>query len=569
MSKYNLRSQKDKIEFQKILSDLFPSKHATRKLKKLAESESDSSDSDYEEEDYEEEDDEEEDDEEYEDDDGEEEEEEEEADNEKVKVNITFTLDESSDEEGKEYDSTKNGEFMDKVQNLGNELAKTYKDTPMFQKFLKAHNELLEQHEKKKGRIDKITRNNYKTEFNALISNKPKNEQKYFESLTTPEQLQLINKLKAVKDLDNSTKPLSICILDADIPNEYKVIALQKLKVRGSESDDGKNKAWLNEFIRIPFNQFSKLPVTITDGPDSCREFMMNARKILDECTYGLNDAKLQIMQYLGQLISNPVGTGTAIALEGPMGTGKTTLITKGISKILNRPFEIFALGGATDSSNFKGHMITYEGSVCGNIAKSLMKLKVMNPIFYFDELDKVSDTPKGEEIIGLLTHLIDSSQNSMFQDDYFPGIYLDLSRALFIFSYNDRSKVNAVLRDRMAVIRTEGYTPAQKIIIIKKYLEPIICSNVNLNIGDVTIPDLTIQYIIENYTDDEKGVRNLKRCIETIYSKLNLIRLIPNEKLFDLDMTAISFPVHVTIDLVKKLIKTTTESKTPYMMYM
>jgi ATP-dependent Lon protease len=569
MSKYNLRSQKvDKAEFQKLLTELFPSKHATYKLKKLSKPDSES-DSDYEEE---------EDSEEEESDATEEVSDLEDSDYEtetdisdkEMKINITFKVEsDDSSVSDTEYDAEKNAEFMNKIQSMGNELAQTYKDTPMFKEFVSKHNELLEKHDRKKGHLDKKTRHENKKQFGNLISVKPSNETKYFESLSTEKQTALIDKLKVVRELDNHTKPLSICILDSDIPDEYKVIALQKLKVRGSESDEGKNRAWLNEFVKIPFNMYSNLPVTISSGSDACRDFMMNARTILDECTYGLNDAKLQIMQYLGQLISNPEGTGTAIALEGPMGTGKTTLITKGISKILNRPFEIFALGGATDSSNFKGHMITYEGSVCGNIAKTLMKLKVMNPIFYFDELDKVSDTPKGEEIIGLLTHLIDSSQNSMFQDDYFPGIYLDLSRALFIFSYNDRSKVNAVLRDRMAVIRTDGYTPLQKITIVKTYLEPSICKNVRLNLGDINIPEATIQYIIENYTDDEKGVRNLKRCIETIYSKLNLIRLIPNEKLFDLDMTTLSFPVQVTVDMVKKLIKATAEPKPPHMMYM
>lgn len=569
MSKYNLRSKKvDKEEFQKILTELFPSKHATYKLKKMSKPDSDD-DSEYEDE---EESESEESDETEEVSDLDESEYETETDisDKEMQINITFKVesDESSVSDT-EYDAEKNTEFMDQIQTMGNELAKKYKDTPMFQEFLSKHNELLDKHDKKKGHRDKKKRNENKTQFGNLISIKPTNESKYFETLSTEKQTELIDKLKVVRELDNHTKPLSICILDSNIPDEYKVIALQKLKVRGSESDEGKNRAWLNEFVKIPFNIYSNLPVTISSGSESCRDFMMNARQILDDCTYGLNDAKLQIMQYLGQLISNPEGTGTAIALEGPMGTGKTTLITKGISKILNRPFEIFALGGATDSSNFKGHMITYEGSVCGNIAKTLMKVKVMNPIFYFDELDKISDTPKGEEIVGLLTHLIDGSQNSMFQDDYFPGIYLDLSRALFIFSYNDRSKVNAVLRDRMAVIRTDGYTPLQKITIVKKYLEPSICKNICLNMGDINLPDSTIQYMIENYTDDEKGVRNLKRCVETIYSKLNLIRLIPNEKLFDLDMTTLSFPVQVTVDMVKKLIKTTTESKTPHMMYM
>jgi ATP-dependent Lon protease len=309
--------------------------------------------------------------------------------------------------------------------------------------------------------------------------------------------------------------------------------------------------------------------VTILDGADKCREFMQGAKRTLDECTYGLNDAKMQIMQYLGQLISNPRGFGTAIALEGPMGTGKTTLVTKGISKILNRPFELVALGGATDSSMFNGHMITYEGSVCGMIAKTLMKCKVMNPVFYFDELDKISDTPKGEEIVSLLTHLIDPSQNNTFKDNYFAGINFDLSRAIFIFSYNDRTKINSILKDRMYVISTEGYTTPQKITIAKNYLLRDIQTNMNFT-EELVFSDSMLQYIIETYTNDEKGVRNLKRCLETVYSKLNLFRIMPETTLFEGDVAMkLEFPFTVTPDIVKKLIKTTTETKLPFMMYM
>jgi ATP-dependent Lon protease len=271
---------------------------------------------------------------------------------------------------------------------------------------------------------------------------------------------------------------------------------------------------------------------------------------------YGLNDAKLQIMQYLGQLISNPSATGTTIAIQGPMGTGKTTLVKEGISKILQRPFSFIALGGATDSSVLEGHMITYEGSIWGKIVDVLMKCKCMNPVFYFDELDKVSNTPRGDEIIGILTHLTDTSQNDKFHDKYFSDIELDLSKAIFIFSYNDESSVNPILRDRMYTIRTDGYTTAQKVVIAKDYLTRTIQQNVNFKEGDIMIPDEILVYIIEKYTQ-EKGVRNLKRCIETIYTKLNLYRLMnPGVNLFQEEYTLeVRFPFTVTIPVLHKLI--------------
>ena len=153
--------------------------------------------------------------------------------------------------------------------------------------------------------------------------------------------------------------------------------------------------------MRIPFGIYRNLSVKMNDGVDVCHNFMENAKNRLDDCVYGLNDAKLQIMQMMGQWISNPSAMGTAIAIKGPMGTGKTTLVKEGISKILGREFSFIALGGNSDSSFLEGHSYTYEGSTYGKIIDILIQTKSSNPIIFFDELDKVSDTPKGEEIIG------------------------------------------------------------------------------------------------------------------------------------------------------------------------
>ena len=136
--------------------------------------------------------------------------------------------------------------------------------------------------------------------------------------------------------------------------------------------------------------------------------------------------------------VTNPEAIGTAIAIKGPPGTGKTTLIKNGISKILGREFAFIALGGATDSSFLEGHSITYEGSTWGKIVDILIQCRSMNPVIYFDELDKISETPKGDEITGILTHLTDVTQNDKFHDKFFSEIDFDLSKCLFIFSYND-----------------------------------------------------------------------------------------------------------------------------------
>ena len=210
-------------------------------------------------------------------------------------------------------------------------------------------------------------------------------------------------------------------------------------------------------------------------------------------------------------MISNPQSVGNAIALKGPMGTGKTTLIKYGVSKLLNREFAFIPLGGATDSSYLEGHSYTYEGSTYGKIVDILIQCKTSNPVIYFDELDKVSETPKGEEIIGILTHLTDTTQNDKFHDKYFSEIDFDLSKCLFIFSYNDESRINPILKDRMYNIETKGYEVDEKIIISRKYLIPKIEKEINIDEGNIVFDDETLKYIIKNLTGEEKGVRNLK----------------------------------------------------------
>ena len=184
-------------------------------------------------------------------------------------------------------------------------------------------------------------------------------------------------------------------------------------------------------------------------------------------------------------------------------------------------------LGGATDSAYLEGHHYTYEGSMWGRIMSILMEAKCMNPIIFFDELDKVSETKNGQEIIGVLTHLTDQTQNTNFYDKYFSGIEIDLSKVLFIFSYNDEEKINPILKDRLIRINLEGFNNEDKIKIAKDYLLPELSENIGFNLNDIIINDDNLTHIIKNYTNNEEGVRELKRSLETIIQKLNMYKYI------------------------------------------
>ena len=399
--------------------------------------------------------------------------------------------------------------------------------------------------------------------FKKIIKDKnTMNDFAFYEKLDTNNQKKVIKELREINKITRIEKPYRMTLLESDIPVQFKSAAMKKINsLRYMEPGSGefyKIKNWVDTFMRVPFTKYEGLPITIDDGVDKCHDFMENAQKTLDKAVYGLNDAKMQIMQMLGQLLTNPKAIGTAIAIHGPPGTGKTSLVKEGISKILNRPFAFIALGGATDSSFLEGHGYTYEGSTWGKIVQILIDSKCMNPVIYFDELDKISDTPKGEEIAGILTHLTDTSQNSQFHDKYFAEINFDLSKCLFIFSYNDESKVNPILKDRMYRIKTKGYAAKEKKVIADKYLLPRIKEQVRFNDGDIIIPDDVVGHIIDNHCNKEDGVRNLKRCLEIIYTKLNLYRLMkPGSNLFESEMALkVEFPFNVTKEIVDKLIK-------------
>jgi ATP-dependent Lon protease len=407
-------------------------------------------------------------------------------------------------------------------------------------------------------------------EFKTLLRKKNStNDLRYFRRHMTPaEQQKVIADLKQIHAVSIIQKPYRLSLLETDIPIGFKAIAMRKINsLRHMEPGCGeyyKVKNWVDTFMKIPFNKTRNLPLTIEDGLARCSEFMEASKTTLDSAVYGLNDAKLQIMQMVGQWISNPAAMGSAIAIKGPMGTGKTSLVKEGISKILGRDFAFIALGGATDSSFLEGHSYTYEGSTWGKIVEIIIQCGSMNPVIYFDELDKISETAKGEEIVGILTHLTDTSQNSQFHDRYFAEIDFDLSKCLFIFSYNDESKVNPILLDRMYRINTSGYNKKDKTQIAQKYLIPNICAQVGFREGDIVIPDAVIEHIVENYTEKEEGVRNLKRCLEVVYRKLNLYRLIkPDTPLFEKDMSLkVSFPFAVTNEVVDKLVKQVNDGK-------
>jgi ATP-dependent Lon protease len=317
-----------------------------------------------------------------------------------------------------------------------------------------------------------------------------------------------------------------------------------------------------DEISRRLYSQFLK-PTALWDQIQAIRKdnasiqtFMREVQPTLDKYVYGHKKAKRQIERILAQWINSDgafFNEGHVLGLEGNPGIGKTTL-AKGLSHCLvdeegnPRPLAIIAMGGSSNASTLVGHSYTYVGSTWGEIVQILMDKKCMNPIILIDEIDKISKTENGKEIIGILTHLLDSTQNNAFQDKYFSGIELDLSKVLFVLSYNDASLVDRILLDRIHRIHFDSLTLEDKMVISKKYLLVEIYKKTGLQ-DIVHFEDDALKCVIEDHTM-ESGVRKLKEKLFDIVSEINL-EYIQEKK------DRIQIPIVVTReDIEKKYLK-------------
>ena len=374
-------------------------------------------------------------------------------------------------------------------------------------------------------------------------------------------------------------------LVESDIPYErriallktsddVKVKALEKLKaIKTNFQGDSKAQSWLDGLLKIPFGIYSKNEIinfkedfiqkiqlnsnekifsdndvdnyikTITDNSIinewsnykiNKKEYLKKVRNTLDNAVYGHKEAKIQLERLFAQWINGESG-GAVLGLQGPPGTGKTSFVKNGLSKCLcditgkPRPFVFLPIGGSVNGSTLVGHNFTYVGSTWGRIADILMVTNCMNPIIFIDEIDKVSQTEHGREIISILTHLTDSTQNDEFEDKFFSGIKLDLSKALIVFSFNDPNLIDPILKDRITIIETNPLSLQEKITIIRDYMFPEICKEVGFNKNEILLSDETITFLIETYTN-EAGVRKIKEKIVEIIRDINLNRFFSDE---------------------------------------
>lgn len=383
--------------------------------------------------------------------------------------------------------------------------------------------------------------------------------------LDTPESDEPANKKMKLmeeelfKDEEKTSNiPFKLKILTSSLKDDIKKTIITYVndfnRMSKCSSDYNKMASWMNTLEKIPFDTYIDLPVSFNSTDKQITSFLKNLQYNLNNCIYGQEEAKESILQIITQNITNPSGGGSIIALKGPPGVGKTTLIKNGLSKALNLPFAFISLSGVNDMSYLDGFSYTYEGSRYGKIVDILIKKKCMNPILFFDELDKVSCTEKGNELINLLIHLTDFSQNDHFEDKYFSGIPLNLSRVIYIFSLNYEEVINPILKDRLNIVKLKEFNIKQKISITKDYILPELIKVVGIK-EDIIFTDEIISHIIKTYACKEQGVRELKRCIQTIFRRINVLKYSEELKL-NYSIKGMSFPYTLSIKDIDELLK-------------
>jgi ATP-dependent Lon protease len=381
-----------------------------------------------------------------------------------------------------------------------------------------------------------------------------------FKALAEGKQEELLLALERRPTSTDTGVNLMLRILTLKMAPEIQALVLAKYNslqsLDPSTGEYFKLRNWLDKVVSVPFGIYKEIPIKLADGMEACATFMGGAMRSLNDAVYGQEDTKLQILQYITTKIANPGSRGTSLLLVGPPGIGKTSVIKNGIAKALGLPFQFISLGGDSDASTYTGHQLVYESSHCGKIVNSLIAAKSMSAVILFDEIDKISATPKGEEVQNMLIHLTDPASNEGFEDKYLSGIPIDLSKVMFVFSANDITKIDKVLLDRLMTIELKGYDLKQKTTITENYLLPAALKEVSLT-ERVAFGAGVVMHIIEEYAKEEMGVRELKRCVEQIVQKINMLRLYNDKALpFHIKDFTLPFTVkreHVDLFLKKK----------------
>ncbi|MGI9107582.1 MAG: endopeptidase La [Pyrinomonadaceae bacterium] len=301
-------------------------------------------------------------------------------------------------------------------------------------------------------------------------------------------------------------------LAEADLPDEVRTEAARELKrmerLPAASPDYHVIRTYLEYVLELPWRASSEDHLDLAE-----------ARRVLDEDHYGLEDIKERILEFLAVVKLRPDSKSPILCFVGPPGVGKTSL-GRSIARSLGRAFERLSLGGMRDEAELRGHRRTYIGAMPGRIIQSLRRAKVNNPVLMLDEIDKLGADFRGDPASALL-EILDPQQNNSFRDHYL-DLPFDLSKVFFIATANQLGPIPAPLRDRMEIIQLAGYSDQEKLHIALQYLVPRQVGENGLRAEQFSISNEAIMLIAERYTR-EAGVRQLERTIGSVARKAAL----------------------------------------------
>lgn len=327
------------------------------------------------------------------------------------------------------------------------------------------------------------------------------------------------------KLMNDETLKQRIMALPTTVDNKAVILKhyYNTKRVDGQSTEFYKNNLFVDTCLKVPWNTYYHIDSIVNQI--NIKTFIEYIASEFDRHIFGLQHVKNEIINYVCKFITNPRTNRNNIALCGPAGVGKTRFVNV-LSKVLNIPLKTISLGGIKDSSFFLGHAYVYVESGPGKIMQSVIDSGVMNPMVYFDELDKVSETEGGKDVHAFLSYLTDPTQNVEYSDHYFYGMTFDLSKVFYVFTFNDISKVDKVLLDRLNIVYIQPPSDAFNVQVLSRYCMPEIVQNIGIR-RSVFVHDTafrTIYELAKSRVDREisSGVRESYRLLEKLLLELN-----------------------------------------------
>jgi ATP-dependent Lon protease len=335
-------------------------------------------------------------------------------------------------------------------------------------------------------------------------------ERQYLAHLKEDDRRRLVEACQQTTTGMSGEMPLRFQVAQSRLTNKTDIMR------RMTMCSEAKYEQYVRTALKVPIGRYRDPP-----RDEDLGAFLARASRRLNAEIYGQHDLKDEVVRMLCAWKTGGSAAGqTVLGLVGPPGVGKTS-VAKAIGAAMDRPTFFVSLGGLNDVSVLSGHSYTYEGSAHGLLAQSLIETGTNSPVIVLDEVDKLPETVRAQEVVALLIHLTDPASNHAIHDRFLTQVPLDFSRACIIFTMNQKERVSPVLLDRMNVLRMGAVTFDDKVAICRDFVLPRETQRVNLT--GVALSDASVEAIVRAH-EHEEGVRSLSRSVRTIVETLNVM---------------------------------------------